>query len=301
MGAARAAFMLPENVPQKHSKPRASGIGNCARQQAYSMAGADTEPGTGNSGNLDGDITTEQGRIMDAQITQKLITANDLVLQNTQISLPSDFPMTGHPDGELGAVTEAGQAKLQGLKWGYEHKQLGRWAYEKVFKEGFEQGEPGYLCQTVSYGMGLGWDVAYIVAMAQDASSTRSDARTNLKSKNPKVRWANQPDWDPKMLVYAVDLRPYYDTLGKRLLQRAEWLTDWYNAGADPAQVKREANPNTNARDEYLVSATGEITRVEGQPFPCGWCPWLARCQRDGEGAMVAPELPFKLMDEDED
>lgn len=263
------------------------------------MAGATPEPGTGNSGNLDGEITTEQGRIMDAEITQKLISANGYSVVNTQVSLPDDFPMTGHPDGELVRVNAMDQY-VDGLTWGYEHKQLGRWGYETTFKKGVEEGEPGYLCQVVSYGMARGWDAAFVVVMAQDASSTRSDARTNLGSKNPRVRWANNPDWDPKMLTYGVDLRPYYPTLGRRLLQRAEWLTGWYDNDGDPAHVAREANPESTRRDEYLVSATGDITRVPGPPFPCGWCPWLARCQRDGGGGECAPELPFDLMEDEE-
>ena len=289
MGAARDAFMLPENRPRPHPKPRASGIGSCARQQAYSMAGVEVNNGGNNAGNPDGEITTEQGRIVDAEITQKLIVANGLQVVNTQISLPDEFPMTGHPDGELGV--------LDGLKWGYEHKQLGRWAYETVFKKGFEEGEPAYLCQTVSYGMALGWDAVYIVCMAQDASSTRSDARQNLSSKNPKVRWANNPDWNPKYQVYGLDLRQYYPTLGQRLIQRAEWLTDWYNNDGNPANVAREANPESTARDEYVVDAKGDITRVPSPPFPCGWCPWMAACLADGNGGKSAPELPFDLMD----
>ena len=266
------------------------------------MAGAPEESGGNNSGHPDNELTTEQGRIVDAEITQKLFIPNGLKVVNDQISLPDDFPMTGHPDGELEFPAAIGRDERDpfGVKWGYEHKQLGRWAYETVFKKGFEQGEPGYLCQTVTYGMALGWDAAYIVCMAQDASSTRSDARMNLGSKNPKVRWANQPGWNPKMLVYGIDLRPYYDTLGKRLLQRAEWLTDWFNNSCNPAEVKREANPESDDRVEYDVDEEGNIERRQAPGFPCGWCPWMARCIADGDGGRPAPELPFKLSDDED-
>lgn len=291
MGAARAAFMLPENLPREHSKPRASGIGSCARQQAYSMAGVAEDNGQNNAGNPDGEITSEQGRIVDAEITQKLIKATGFKVVKSQISLPKTFPMTGHPDGELDGTSD-------GLHWGYEHKQLGRWGYETVFKKGFEQGEPGYLCQTVSYGMALGWDAVYIVCMAQDASSTRSDARTNLKSKNPAVRWANSPDWNPKYLTYGLDLRSYYGTLGRRLVQRAEWLTSWFESSKNPADVAREADPTNSNREEYLVDAEGNIERLTGPDFPCGWCPWLAACLAAGDSGDRAPELPFNIHEE---
>lgn len=284
MQGARQAFLLPENVHHPHPKPRASGIASCARQQAYSMAATDVSNPSGN----ESDLTTEQGRIVDAGVTQRLFEPHGITVVNTQISLPPEFPMTGHPDGELEGNTD-------GLKWGYEHKNLGRWAYETVFKKGFEQGEPGYLCQTISYGMALEWDAAYVVCLAQDASSTNSDARTNLKAKNPQERWANKPNWNPKLLVYGVDLRPYYPSLGKRLLQRAEWLTSWWTDNRDPSQVAREADPTNTERDEYTVQPDGEIIRSSGPDFPCGWCPWLDRCLVDGAGGKPAPELPFAL------
>ena len=283
--------MLPENRPQPHPKPRASGIGSCARQQAYSMAATAVTNVRGN----ENDLTTEQGRIVDAGVTQPLFKPWGIEVVNTQISLPSEFPMTGHPDGELILADSLDPRLADGLKWGYEHKNLGRWAYETVFKKGFEQGEPSYLCQTISYGMALEWDAAYVVALAQDASSTNSDARTNLKAKNPQERWANKEGWNPKLLVYGVDLRQYYPSLGKRLLQRAEWLTDWWENDREPAHVEREADPTNDSRDEYTVQPDGEIIRSSGPEFPCGWCPWLARCLADGAGGKVAPELPFTI------
>lgn len=289
MAGAREAFMLPENRPRPHSKPRASGIGSCARQQAYSMAATATT----NDGGNENSLTTEQGRIVDEGVTQRLFKPWGVAVVNSQITLPDEFPMTGHPDGELVRVDAMDQFMGDGLKWGYEHKNMGRWAYETVFKKGFEQGEPTYLCQTISYGMALEWDAAYVVCLAQDASSVNSDARTNLKAKNPQERWANRPGWNPKLLVYGIDLRQYYPSLGKRLVQRAGWLTDWYNNDQTPGNVAREADPENNERETYTVAADGEISRGSGPDFPCGWCPWLNRCLVDGAGGKVAPELPF--------
>ena len=300
MAVAREAFMLPMNVNRPHDKPRASGIGSCARQQGYSMAGAAT---TNEPGGPDNDLTTEQGRIVDEQVTQRLFVPHGIKVVNSQISLPDDFPMTGHPDGELAFLEDEHEGgwrerDVNNVKWGYEHKNLGRWAYETVLKQGFEMGEPGYLCQTVTYGMGLGWDAAYVVCLSQDASSVRSDMRINLKSKNPKVRWANDPMLHPKLMTYGIDLHKYYGTLGKRLIQRAEWLTEWYHETREPSHIAREANPEALTRDSYVALPNGEVERTEGPEFPCSWCPWLAQCLKDGNGGDRAPELPFALQKE---
>ena len=293
LGVASEEFMLPENIPTVRAKPRASSIGDCARKIAYMMANTEvTDPGED-----DGEITTEQGRIVDEAISQRLVRrlgekrGDNIRVVNTQVALPDGFPMTGHPDGELSYGDE--MRDVDGLLWGYEHKHLGRWGYEKTFKEGIEVGEPVYLCQMISYGLALGWDAVAAVILAQDSSSTKSDAQQNLKAKNPGQRWAVNPDWNPKMLVYCLDLRQYYNTLGRRLIDRANWFIDWAANDGNPDNVQAEYSPE-DVKPHYTV--------VEGEPveefipnFPCSHCEWLTRCRESGPDGRTAPELPFRV------
>lgn len=275
---------LPENRPQVRTKARASGIANCARQIAYYMTNTPaTDPGR-----PDAKVTTEQGRIME-DLSIAIVEALGFEVVNRQIELPEDYPLTGHPDGEI--PTD------DGLKWGFEHKHLGRWAYEKVFKVGLERGEPGYLAQSIAYADALGWDAVMMVIMAQDASSTASDATQNLRAKNPAVRWAVRPDWDPKYQVIAMDMRPYKDGLAKRIRQRGEWFINWAEAEPDPDAVVREYDAESESKSTYFAEGD-KVVRTNGPPFPCSHCPWLQRCLEVGQGTIGPPELPLKVGDE---
>lgn len=296
--------MLPENLPQVRSKARASGIANCARQIAYYMANVPVtdEP------REDSSVTTAQGRIMEDLSIDLIERTGKAKVVNRQISLPDDYPLTGHPDGELvfdyfynphmtAPKEEYRELDDDGLKWGFEHKHPGRWAYEKMFKSGLEQGEPGYLAQAIAYADALGWDAVMWVIMAQDASSTASDATTNLRAKKPEVRWATRPDWNPKYQVYAMDMRPYKQTLAKRIRARGEWFIDWAADEPNPDDVMREYDAEALTKSTYHADADGNITRTEGPPFPCSHCPWLQRCLAVGQGSISAPSLPLKVGD----
>lgn len=326
--ASRRAFMLEMNTPQERAKPRASGIGDCARKQAYSMRNV----GATNEGNRDGGLTTEQGREIE-DLTVEVIrwaSGGELVVANRQIELPADFPMTGHPDGQIVNIEDAkwnpdcgvcgaGPSSCAGLQFGpatgghlygpigweapldsrvdgqvtgFEHKHLGNYGFQKTFKEGFAQGEPTYFAQTLSYGDALGWDRVRVVVLAQDSSVNHRDAQANLKAAKPKLRWAHKEDWHPKLQQYDVDLGPML-LLQKKVRQRAEWLTGvLFDNAEDPGTVVREADPNDLVKEDWLVDeATGEIYSVPKPDFPCGWCPWLQRCLDDGPGKYHAPKV----------
>lgn len=322
--ASLSAFSLEMNAPQTRLKPRASGIGDCARKQAYSMANA----GVTNRKNRDGALTTEQGRVIEDLSVELIRAASDgrLVVANRQVELPPDYVMTGHPDGQVVPIETAWwdyscrtcgvdgrvvlcapsingheyravgwraplDTKVDGKVVGFEHKHLGRFGFTSIFKEGFAEAEPSYYAQTLSYGDALGWDKVKVIVLAQDSSATQSEATMNLKYKNPKVRWAHKPDWNPKLQIIDVNLEPMV-LLQKRIRMRAEWLTKVIGVdGVDPGVIAREANPEDNVKDSPVVMDDGSIGTEWGPDFPCSHCPWLQRCLDDGQGKLVAPKL----------
>ncbi len=304
MRAAPGAFVLPENVPQHRSKPRASAIGGCSRQNAYMMANVEKEGDKGGS-----TYTSEQGRLAEditCKVVEHLDVPRKLVVAYRQVALPEDMWATGHPDGYImyrdqcvrsdddgWVLKDGGDPKLDdGLVWGFEHKQPGRWGYEGTFKNGFFEHNRGYTAQTLTYAKGLGWDAVLIVVVSQDSSSTSSDARVNLKAGKPKIRWANQPLWDPKVLVYSMDMRETLPTMGKLVEQRARWLTTHMEDNG-PETVVREHDPLAETHENWSADEAGKITMTRGPEFPCSYCDWRDKCIEDGEGEAVAPSLPF--------
>lgn len=324
VAASVGAFALDMNAPTERTKPRASGIGDCARKQAYSMRNV----GATNGGSRDGALTTEQGRVIE-DLSVALVQAasnGELVVANRQIELPEHYLMTGHPDGQIVPVEAASwddscrtcgadprqnlcspdrtgheyravgwvaphETTVDGKVVGFEHKHLGRYGFNSIFKEGFAAAEPGYYAQTLSYGDALGWDVVRVVVLAQDSSATQLEATTNLKAAKPKVRWAARDGWHPKLQMIDIDLGPTVNSQ-KRLRQRAQWLTDTlFTKGKDPGQVKREADPLTLTKDNPVLQEDGTVEIVYGPQFPCSHCPWLQRCLDDGEGKLKAPSL----------
>lgn len=300
--AAPGAFQLPENAPQLRSKPRASAIGGCSRQNAYMMANVDKEGDTGGS-----TYTTEQGRLAEditCKIVEHLDVPRPLVVSYRQVSLPESMWASGHPDGYImyrdqcldgpdgWELKDGGDPHLDdGLVWGFEHKQPGRWGYETSFKKGFWESNRGYTAQALTYGVGLGWDAVMVVVVSQDSSSTNSDARINLKSKKPAVRWANDPLWDPKVLVYTMDLREAVP-MAKLVEQRARWLTKHMESG-EAGDVYREHDPLDESRESFYADEAGKIFSTRGPQFPCSYCDWRDKCIEDGEGEAVCPALPF--------
>lgn len=278
-------FALPENAIVERDKPRASSLGACARQQAYMMAGVEHDPigVEGSARQTDQELTAEQGRMFE-DLSVSILATMGFEVVNRQIALPDDYPVTGHPDGELGDI--------RGIYWGFEHKHLGRWAYEKILKVGLFEAEPGYVLQSAIYGDALGWDAAQFVIIAQDSSSIRGDITANLRAKNPERRWSVYPGIHPKVHIVPVDLRPIKHGLVPVALERALWLSEWKAASGNPAEVSREADPNVREM-KWVADGKGDREQVEKAPFPCGWCPFFSKCVNDGPGGYSAPALPW--------
>ena len=285
--------------------------------------------GATNTGQRDGSLTTEQGRIMEDMSVElvRLASQDRLVVANRQIELPEGFPMTGHPDGQVvprelahwddrcavcgddpvdsvpctparnGHVYKAIgwvaplDATVDGLVTGFEHKHLGRWGFTEIFKQGFAESEPGYYAQTLAYGDALNWDRVMVVVLGQDSSSVQGDYNINLGAKNPKVRWSTKPGWHPKLQIVNVDLGSTVN-YQKRLRFRAEQLTKWlFEDLVDPSEIVREADPTSLRKETPVLTESGEVEIRQGPDFPCSHCPWLTRCLSDGEGRLHAAAM----------
>ena len=314
---------MPENSPQLRTKPRASGIGGCSREMAYMMLNVDkTNPMRG-----EGRLTTEQGRVME-DVTVRLFeraTGGEYVVANRQVELPEDFELTGHPDGQIvrredaawdstcaecggeiddlehklrdhhyrpvGWVAPLGST-VNGRVIGFEHKHLGRYGYESIAKSDFLQAEPGYVAQFCAYGAALGWNDVYIVVMSQDSSSVKSDANTNLSSKKPAIRWANDPLFNPKMTVVEYDLADFVN-LQKRIRMRAAMFTKLlFEDGVEAKDIVREPDPEALTHKNYTWDYQADkVIMTLGPEFPCSYCEWYDRCVEDGQGRRVIPEV----------
>lgn len=266
-------MVLPENVPGKSNKPRASGLANCARQQAYSMHAV---PITDKS-DYHQAFANEQNRTLE-DVTCAAMGIRNMPILNRQISLPADYPVTGHPDGEVGFRFESDVARgfdketdEEGLKWGFEHKVLGRYSYLDVFKQGLMASKPGYITQAMLYGDALGWDAVLFTVLSADHTSTKGEhTQASRPSRaNPEGQaWTHKEGWDAKALIIPIDLRPLAPLLPV-MKQRA-------------ADLSAVTNPHTVSR-EY--SGTDN--------FPCNYCNWQKQCVADGDGDVTITKNPI--------
>lgn len=293
---------LDENKVQRRLRPRASGLAGCAREVGYMMEGvepsnpssADSMRGMDSPQRRDhGKLTTEGGRIIE-DLSCEVIkhVPNGLEVVDRQIELPADYYVSGHPDGRLQSQhlslrEEAlGVRTLQdGLVWGFEHKHLGRFKYLKIFKEGFERGAPDYFAQVIIYGHALGWDKVTLVLLAQDASGVQMEANQSLgaKTRTSKNSWPLRDDWNPKVQLAHLDLRPWY-ALVPRLNKRADEISRVVQqVGA--AAIRRESDGIRTKVDRGLTKLT----------FPCGYCDFADRCNLDGAGTEPVEALPQQL------
>jgi len=109
LAVARETFIMDVNRAKPRSKPRASGIGSCARQIAYMMRNVpptNDAPLPEKEPSGDADLTAEQGRMAE-DLTVALLKTKGIVVANRQIELPPEYPMEGHPDGQLVPEDEA--------------------------------------------------------------------------------------------------------------------------------------------------------------------------------------------------
>jgi hypothetical protein len=127
------------------------------------------------------------------------------------------------------------------------------------------RGFPDIVAQAILYGDALGWDAAQLNITSQDASSMRFELRGKAVY--------SDIDSHPKMLSYALDLRPLYEMV-PMLKARAEWFTRWAEEDGDPSHVAIEA------RD------------VKGV-FPWGYSEYRSLAIADGLGTLVAPKTPL--------
>ncbi len=313
-------FAMDVNAVREHSKPRASSLGSCARQQAYMMAGTvhdDLGSHEASARAIDGELTAEQGRMFE-DLSVKVIEQMGLRVVDRQLCIghekctpqsiqgPVDYPVSGHPDGRLARdIGPMGQPMVDRigedeLIWGWEHKHLGRYAYEKILKEGLMKAEPVFIMQGGMYAHALGWDADLFTIVAQDSASVRGDMTANLRAKNPAVRWATMPGINPKVNIIPIDMRPVKHGLVPMGLNRALWLSKWKTDSGDPKDVAREYDPTVREM-KWVADGEGGRTEVERAPFPCGWCPYLAKCLDAGSGGKAAPALPWTESVEAED
>jgi len=237
----------------------------------------------GLDGRSDGKLTAELGRLAEAasiDIINRGLPGNIHVTRTGtgQLALPKDFPLTGHPDGELcfckdGLCAQSGLESLapDGLKYGFEHKFVGRFSYKDVLSKGIEVAHPEWIQQVTLYAMALGWDAVCLVVLSQDGSSIRYEVRDGRKK---KLQWASTlpAGWNPKVMIGWIDLRGYKIALGPSLLERAAGLSAL--RAVEPGECIRDFDPKK--------------TR-----FPCGWCDFKSRCIEDGQGVVSVTPAPM--------
>ena len=267
----RASFELelPENAPQTRAKPRVSGILDCSRQQMYSMQNVPrSNPAEDDFSRNHQNITNEIHREAE-NVTASIISQMNFEVIDRQIALPDDYPMSGHPDGRLvpavkGRYWSTGEAaQIDGLTWGFEHKVIGYLQFIKVFDKGLFAAKPEYITQALLYGDALGWDCVLFVILADDAAATKG-----RRTQSSKQGWTKREDWNPKVQLIPIDLRPLKPLVGS-FHARAAALTE-AAATIEAAEVKREFNGTS--------------------VFPCGYCDWKDRCNIDGDGSFVIPK-----------
>lgn len=309
------ANRLPENEVQKREKPRASSVSGCARACVYDMHA------TPESTDWERDempFTQEQGRLAEDITIGGLEASGELVVYNRQVELPDSSPVTGHPDGELGYRArnldeflagdyvrglrdgEEGETwshvktshvfsrefASDGRVWGFEHKHYGEYGFTKILRGGLYENAGDVVDQVLLYGAALGWDACLVAITSQDASVIRKAIRRNLEAKKPKVRWAEELDPNndnPKLLLFALDLRPLYALRLPLLDGRAAALAEAARV-AEPWAIMPEGNPFWQESDEK-----GER---EGSGFPCSYCEHWTKCCDDLKLNNPSIEIP---------
>jgi hypothetical protein len=248
------------------SRPRASMLAQCARENAYYVGGVRTSH-IRNDTSYDSTFTQEQGRLAEDITVAGIEAIGNVRIVNRQIELPDTSIVTGHPDGEIEFRNE-GEATWstvdsEGRKWGWEHKHFGRFGYKDIAEKGLFVSHPDIIAQTALYGMALNWDAVSIVITSQDASSIKFELRKMRRKVNPK------------MMVFNLDLtNDVYPLLEGPLRDRAEALQKVVDETVKPEEVEREFNATEN--------------------FPCGYCVYQDRCKLDGQGTFKVPQLPLR-------
>lgn len=280
---AAAQLELPENVDQTRAKPRVSAISDCSRQIAYSMSNTPrSNPEVEDFGRNHQRLTNEMHRV-DEDVSVAVVERLGLTVIDRQIELPEWYPLTGHPDGALVKTSNVyynynaaedprtyaiDRTLDDGLVWGFEHKVIGYLRFVEIFREGLFKAKPGYVTQSLLYGDALDWDAVLFVILADDAAATKGERTKALRQKTVPA-WAKREDWNPKVQLHALDLRPL-KALVPAIHNRAKALSE---VAGRPEEVQREFNGT--------------------KTFPCGYCDWRDRCNIDGDGSIVIPKGAF--------
>jgi hypothetical protein len=237
----------------------------------------------GSALNYDADLTSEQGRAFEG-LMERVFSTMGINVVDSQIELPSTYPVSGHPDGALDLSNyneDRNVPVYTNFKWGVEFKHLGRYSFKKTIVNGLRTAHPQYILQGGLYGDALGWDAVLFIVSSQDASSIRGEATAAIRSYNrgptKANRWVVDNDWHPKLHIETLEMKEVSGLI-PIAHNRARWLTDWMENSSVPSEVAREYDPSN------------------GQ-FPCTYCPYLASCLADGDGGKRAPGLPFRMDD----
>lgn len=282
---------LDANHTGARAKVRASALSSCAREQAYMLAGTPkSDPQRDDLNRVTQQYANEQGR----QAEELSFTAIEnqpgrkvkLMVVGRQREVPSKFPFTGHPDGELAwyyadevweDLPESVQAERRfftaemfgregtvPFRVGVEHKDPGVNSFGNVLRGGVAGGKPEWLLQGTLYGEAFDWDYLLVITIALDATAVKSPKMGMLKLLNDMLH--------AKGHFELHDLRELRAAYYPRLKRRAVALNKFAASGADPAEVEREYSGSVG--------------------FPCGYCEWQSRCKLDGAGTVKMPEVP---------
>lgn len=292
---------LVENETHVATRPRVSSVASCARKTLYDMHGIEESHDWGRD---EAAFTQEQGRLAE-DITISGIDASGLVrVVNRQVELNDASPATGHPDGELefraypdegphpdddpGSYEVPGwyDCDDNGRKWGFEHKHFGDYGFSQILKGGLFEGASSTITQVVLYGAARGWDACLVAITSQDASVVRRTMKQNRDAKKPKVRWTDDLDPNnssPKLLLFAVDLRPLYKTLLPILDGRAAALAEAARE-LSPCDIVPEGEPFWQEDEDPKVA--------NGSGFPCSYCEHWKDCTDDLQRVNPTVEIP---------
>lgn len=285
------ALQLEANHNSARVKVRASGIGSCARGQAYMLAGTPkSNAQRDNPDRVDQQYANEQGRqaeeISFHAIENQPGRTVRLVVVGRQAEVPARFPFTGHPDGQLAwllageewaELSEAEQARRlyftpamfgregdEKFTVGVEHKNPGAVSYKTVLRQGVASAKTGWLYQGALYAEAFAWDYLLVVTVALDASATRTPQLGLLKYVEERH--------EVKAHFDLFDMRELRAAWYKKLARRAQVLNTNHAEGGEPGAILREFKGSDR--------------------FPCGYCEWQDRCNIDGDGIVAVPKLP---------
>lgn len=296
------SLQLEANVIGPRKRTRASALQNCARDQAYAMAGVPpSNPQRDNEEQVTQQYANEQGRLAEelsfTALEWQPHPRLNVGVVSRQVEVSADSPVSGHPDGELVWLEYAGEPSEMGwldnpslipaerfvfypsqfgredvtdedkagYRIGVEHKHPGVNTYGRILRSGVVAERPGWVVQAVMYGLDRKWDYVLIIDIALDATAVKAP-------RNGLAKFFKSPV-DAKGKFELLDLRELKAGLGPRLVKRAVALNDFINSGGDPGEVKREYS--------------GAVK------FPCGYCEYQGRCNLDGEGSVVIPPSPL--------